>query len=89
MKDDGSARQSVCSSCGHRLNSFGVPHTPDETPPGVENVFTLKSIYHRIMCWALKGLGLNGYDSSASETVPVTARNPSADRTVSASFGSS
>lgn len=89
VKDDGTARLGVCSSCGHRLNSFGVPHTPDETPPVVENVYPAKSMYYRIICWALRGLGLNGYDSSASETVPVTARNPSADSTVSASFGSS
>ena len=34
VKDD-KMKQVVCSSCGHRLNSFGFPLTPEETPPQV------------------------------------------------------
>jgi hypothetical protein len=79
VKDD-KMKQVVCSSCGHRLNSFGIPLTPEETPPQVGSE---KSI---ALGDCADGVGSNGYESSASEstpTVPVTARNPRADSTVS------
>ena len=33
----------VCSSCGHRFTTFGIPMTPEETPPVVDCVHTLNS----------------------------------------------
>ena len=54
VKDD-KTRQGVCSSCGHRLNSFGSPLTPEETPPRVDSVYSPKSIALVVCGFVLTG----------------------------------